>query len=303
MEPTKHKKFQGRRLVVFGAGYIGGELARQARNRGLAVTALTRNLAKAAALTALGIEAVTAELSRPDWHGALPAEVDFAVNCVSAGGGGLAGYQRSYLDGLNSIREWAERARIGTLVYTSSTSLYPKTSAGRIDERMPVSPADEAGKILLEAESLVPACRCTRWFILRLAGIYGPGRHRLLDELRAGASRLAGQGEHRLNLIHRDDAVAGIWAALEAPAEMANDIFNLADDDPPTRAELTSWLAARLGLPAPSFTGAETPERRRISSPDRRIDNTRAKTRLGWQPAFPDFRAGYENLLSQPPPL
>src|SRR5579885_1736488 len=105
MDPAKHKKFQGRRLVVFGAGYIGGELARQARNRGQEVTALTRNPAKAAALAALGIDAVAAELSRPDWHYAVLSEVDFAGNCVSAGGGGLAGYRRSYVDGMNSIRE------------------------------------------------------------------------------------------------------------------------------------------------------------------------------------------------------
>ena len=281
MEIKKHEKLRGQTLVVFGAGYVGGELARQARAAGLEVTALTRNAAKAAALAALGVKTVTAELADRGWHSAVPGGADFAVNCVSAGGGGLAGYRRSYLDGLGSICAWAEQARVGTLVYTGSTSVYPQTGGARLDETAPTAAADEAGKILLEAEALVRACACARWFILRLAGIYGPGRHRLLDELRAGAAELAGHGGHRLNLIHRDDAVAAIWAALASPADRANEIFNVADDDPPTRAELAAWLAERLGRPAPRFTGAAARGRRALA-PDRIIDNTRLKSKLGW---------------------
>ena len=286
-------------MVIFGAGYIGGELARQALSRGLEVTALIRNAAKAAALAALGIRVLTAELAEGGWHAAMPDRAAYVVNCVGAAGGGLAGYQRSYVEGLRSISAWASRAAVGTLVYTSSTSVYPQSGGARIDETAPAGASEETGKILLEAEALLRSCRCARWFILRLAGLYGPGRHRLLDELRAGATKLAGHGGHRLNLVHRADAVEAIWAALEAPTECADEIFNVADDGAATRAEVVAWLAHRLGLPAPSFNGAAA-GRRRAFSPDRFIDNTKLKSALGWRPRFPDFRAGYENLLSQP---
>lgn len=302
METKKNEKLHGRKLVVFGAGYVGGELARRALDRGLEVTALTRNAEKAAVLAASGVRAVTAELADDGWHAALADGADFAVNCVGAGGGGLAGYRRSYVGGMRSISAWAARAAVGTLVYTGSTSVYPQSGGARVDEAAPAEAADEAGQILLETEALVRGCACARWFILRLAGLYGPGRHRLLDELRAGATELAGRGEHRLNLIHRDDAVAAVWAALEAPADCRNEIFNVADDGAATRAGVAAWLAARLGVPAPRFTGAAAAGRR-AAAPDRAIDSTKLKSTLGWRPQFPTFRAGYENLLSQPPPV
>ena len=302
MDAKKHEKFSGRRLVVFGAGFVGGELARQALARGMRVTALTRNAEKAAALARLGAEAIEADLAGDGWHARVAGAADFVVNCVGAGGGGLAGYRRSYVGGMRSVSAWAARAAAGTLVYTSSTSVYPQDGGVRVDETAPTEAADEAGKILLEAEALARGCACGRWFILRLAGLYGPGRHRLLDELRAGAAALPGRGAHHLNLVHRDDAVAAIWSALDAPADCTGGIFNVADDCAATRSEVAAWLAARLGVAAPAFTDAAAGGRRAVS-PDRIIDNARIKSALGWRPRFPDFRAGYENLLSQPEPL
>jgi len=301
MDATKHEKFDAPRLVIFGAGFVGGELARQALARGLRVTALTRNAEKAAALARLGAEAIEADLAGDAWHARVTGPVDFAVNCVGAGGGGLAGYRRSYVGGMRSVSAWSGRAGVGTLVYTSSTSVYPQGGGVRVDETAPTEGADEAGKILLEAEALARSCVCARWFILRLAGLYGPGRHRLLDELRAGAATLAGHGGHRLNLVHRDDAVAAVWAAFGAPAERANEIFNVSGDGAATRSEVAAWLAARLGVAAPGFTGVPAGGRR-PAAPDRIIGNARIKAALGWQPRFPDFRDGYENLLSQPAP-
>jgi nucleoside-diphosphate-sugar epimerase len=302
MDTKENEKFRGKHLVVFGAGYAGGEVARQALARGMRVTALTRNAGKASALAELGAEEIVAELGGSTWHARIAGGADFVVNCVSAGGDGLAGYQRSYVGGMRSIMTWAAHAPVGTLVYTSSTSVYPQTGGARVDETAPTEAADEAGKFLLEAEALARGCPCARWFVLRLAGLYGPGRHRLLDDLRSGTTMLAGQGGHHLNLVHRDDAVAAIWAALGAPGGCASAIFNVADDRAATRAEVVGWLAARLGVAAPGFTGTAAGGRRAVT-PDRIIGNGKLKAALGWRPRFAGFREGYENLLSQPPPV
>jgi nucleoside-diphosphate-sugar epimerase len=297
--------FRGKRLVILGAGYVGGELARQALARGLQVTTLTRNAERAAALAALGAEAIVADLAGEAWHGRIAGGAEFVANCVSAGGGGLEGYRHSYVEGMASILAWARaRGAAGTLVYTSSTSVYPQGGGLTVDETAPTEGAGERARLLLEAEAQLRAPENTggaavrpgrRWFILRLAGIYGPGRHHLLEQVRAG--ELAGRGDYHLNLIHRDDIVAAMWAALGAPPVVANEVFNVADDGAASKAEIAAWLAAQVGVSAPCFTGEPAAGRRAVT-PDRIIANTKIKTALGWRPSYPTFREGYKDILT-----
>ncbi|HTJ78552.1 MAG TPA: SDR family oxidoreductase [Rariglobus sp.] len=284
--------------MIFGAGYVGAEVARQAVACGMRVTALTRNPAKAEALHALGVEPVVADLAVGDWHAhpALLGGADFALNCVSSGGGGADGYRRSYVDGMRSVLAWTERAPVGTLVYTSSTSVYPQDGGMRVDETAPTTDVSGNGRILLEAEDLLRGWGGGRAFVLRLAGIYGPQRHHLLDQLREGTGFVAGRGDHRLNLIHRDDIAGAVWAVLGAPDDITGGIFNVADDGAAPKAEVINWLAARLGVPEPAFTGAPATGRRAVT-PDRVIANDKLKRVLGWRPLYPTFREGYAEIL------
>ncbi len=284
--------FSGKHLTVFGAGYVGAEVARQAIARGMRVTALTRNVEKAEALRALGVNAVVADLAADDWHAhpALAGGADFALNCVSSGG-----YRRSYVDGMKSVLSWTKRAPVGVFVYTSSTSVYPQDGGVRVDETAATTGGGENAQILLEAENLALG-----WSgggcVLRLAGIYGPGRHHLLDQLREGAGMVAGRGDFHLNLIHRDDIAGAVWAVFGAPVGLACGVFNVADDGAAPKAEMVNWLAARLGVPEPAFTGAPATGRRAVT-PDRVIANDRIKRVLGWRPVYPTFREGYVAIL------
>jgi nucleoside-diphosphate-sugar epimerase len=289
--------FIGKHLTVFGAGYVGAEVARQAVSRGLRVTALTRNPEKAEALRALGVDAVVADLAADDWHAhpALADGTDFALNCVSSGGGGPAGYRRSYVEGMKSVLAWTKRAPVGALVYTGSTSVYPQDGGVRVDETAPTTGGGENAQILLEAENLVLGWS-GRGCVLRLAGIYGPGRHYLLDQLREGTGQVAGRGDFHLNLIHRDDIAGAVWAVFGAPAGVVCGVFNVADDGAASKAEMVNWLAARLDVPEPVFTGATATGRRAVT-PDRVIANDRIKRVLGWRPVYPTFREGYAAIL------
>lgn len=295
MKPVAPEILRGKHLVVFGAGYLGGALVEQAVAAGLRVTALTRNAEKARMLAERGAVPLIADLADGAWENALPEGADLVVNCVSSGGGGLEGYRHSYVDGMRAVLAWAERSPVGPLVYTSSTSVYPQDGGVTVDEEAPLGEAVGAPAILREAEDLVKRWP-KRWCILRLAGLYGPGRHHLLDQARAGEPVWAGRGDHRLNLIHRDDAVAAIWAALVAPEDVASQVFNVADDGAVPKAELAAWLAERLGKPVPHFSGEVTRGRRGIA-PDRIVSNARIKERLGWQPKYATFRDGYAELL------
>lgn len=294
----------GKRLVIFGCGYIGTAVARAALSAGAQVEALTRNLEKAAALRTLGLaKVVVAELSASTWHRQIAGGPDFVVNCVSAGGG-PDGYYQSYVAGMQSILAWAAAgaASVGTLVYTSSTSVYPQGDGMVVDESAPADGGTPNGRTIRESEILLqgaPATSVRRHFILRLAGIYGPDRHHLLDQLRTGADTLGGSGAHRLNLAHREDIVAAILACLQAPAEVADEIFNVADTAPARREEVVRWLAARLGRPMPAFDGGTTTRRAGAPMPDRVISSAKIQRMLRWRPQFPDYRAGFDHILGQ----
>jgi nucleoside-diphosphate-sugar epimerase len=294
---------QHRHLVIFGCGYVGAALAAAARRAGARVSALTRNAARAAALRAEGVTVIEAELAAEDWHAALATDIDLAVNTVSAAEPTPAGYRRSYVDGTRSILAWAAgRSRpLETLVYTSSTGVYPQGGGAVVDETAAVGGASPTGDVLVEAEALLrtaPAAAVGRSFILRLAGIYGPGRHSLLDQVRAGVTVINGRGDHRLNVVHRDDVVTAILAGLTAPAGPGSDTFNVSDGAPAPKAEVVGWLAAQLGRPVPAFD-ATSPSIRRGGAgvPDRVIVSDRLRARLGWRPVFPTYREGYAALL------
>jgi nucleoside-diphosphate-sugar epimerase len=301
MTALAHGNFAGKRLVIFGCGYVGGEVARQAVERGVRVTALTRNGATAAALRAIGVaKVVEADLASDDWHGRIAGDAEWVLNAVSSGGGGIESYRQSYVEGMRSILRWARRGSgVDTLVYTSSTSVYPQDGGVTVDETAATEGVGERGEVLLAAERLLREAsdeEVRRSFVLRLAGIYGPGRVHLVEQVKTGA--VAGRGEHRLNLVHRDDICAAIWAAFSAPAAVGSDVFNVADDGAAPKAEVAAWLAAKLGVAAPTFTGLPAGGRRAVT-PDRVIANAKLKRVLGWQPRYASFRESYENILSR----
>lgn len=292
----------GKRLVIFGCGYVGSAVARAALAEGAHVEALTRNPEKAVTLRSLGLsKVVVAELSASDWHGQIGGGADFVVNCVSSGGG-PDGYRRSYLEGMASIIAWGAQGGmpIGTMLYTSSTSVYPQGGGAVVEETAAAEGATPNGKVIRESEILlekITPAACRRWFILRLAGIYGPGRHHLLNQLREGVTELGGGGGHRLNLIHLDDIVSATLACLTAPDAIGSQIFNVADTAPAAREEVVRWLAGQLKRPIPVFDGLPGTRRGGEPMPDRIIASGKIQRALGWRPKYADYRAGFGAIL------
>jgi len=303
-------------MIILGSGYIGLALAQYALAAGEPVSALTRNVVRAGELRALGVTVVVADLAGSDWHGALnPAGADI-VNCVSPSSPGVEGYRHSFLAGHASIRSWMVKslARDGRPVrsaaFTSSTAVYPQTDGNWVDENTPVqlSALGPGGAVLREAEeqwlALSPHLARRTW-ILRLAGIYGPGRHHLLDALLTGEKSFPGGGSHWVNLIYRDDAVAAIQACITARPEISGGIFNAADNEPVRKDELVRWIAQRLGQDPAALTfdsnqNARTVHRRTASGviPDRKISSAHLQKALGWRPLCHSYQAGYETILN-----
>ena len=295
-----------RHLVVFGAGYVGGALARRALAEGWRVTALTRNPSTAEELRTAGCAVVIAELASGDWWDApeLRGGAD-RVAVTVASGGGAAGYRRSYVEGLASVVAWGarmkersaengERGICGHLIYTSSTSVYPQDGGVRVTEADAVGGEAETSQALIEAERIAATWPGRAATVLRLAGIYGPERTYLLEQVRSG--EVAGRADFHLNLIHREDILSGMDAVWADTERRGAEVFNLADEGAATKGEVVAWLAARLGVVAPRFTGAPAGGRRAVT-PDRIIDSGLARAVLGWRPAYSTYREGYAEIL------
>jgi nucleoside-diphosphate-sugar epimerase len=216
------------------------------------------------------------------------------VNCVAAGGGAPEDYRRVYLEGTQHLLEWLAASPPRHLVYTSSTGVYGQCAGEEVDESSPAEADTPTARILRETEERwLAAVRATGFpaVILRLSGIYGPGRGYWLRQVLAGEARIEGDGSRVLNMIHRDDAVGAILAALERGEP--GRIYNVTDDAPVTQGELLSWLAAKSGRPQPPAIpiGAADPRRRGLTS--KRISNRRLREELGFRPAYPTYREGY----------
>ena len=289
-------------VFIFGCGYVGTALAEHLISNGVRVGALTRNPFKAARLRELGIsEVIEAELDSRDWHNRISDQYLAVVNCVSSAGGGIDGYIKSYLNGQQSILEWTKSQNIITYVYTSSTSVYPQDEGVVVDEEADTSNAPPTGKVILDSEQLLANADCLgRWFVLRLVGIYGPGRHYLLDQLRKTNSEIPGIGEYALNMIHLEDIVGAICATLRAKQYVESGIFNISDNTPSLKVDVLTWLAKELDIPPPNFNLSEVSEglsHRGGHVRHRFVSNAKARERLDWQPRYPSYREGYAEFL------
>ena len=293
-------------LLLLGCGYVGKALLKEAKAKGgWRVTALTRNPQMAEVLRHAGADRVIeAELASASWHADVPGTWDLVANTVSAGRGGADAYRKSYIEGNHSLVQWASRDDVDarTVIYTSATSVYPQTQGELVDEAASHQGVGENGRLLLESEAVfiegLKAANVPHYFCLRLAGIYGPGRHYLLDRLRAGERVVAGQSDYYLNLIHRDDIGEACWFLYDNSQKAENGVYNVSDGHFATKREIVEWLAEHYQTVKPLFKPDEETARakRRKNEagklPNRRIVSVKLMA-LGWRPRHPNFTDGY----------
>jgi nucleoside-diphosphate-sugar epimerase len=268
------------RVLVLGKGYVGLPLSAELASAGHDVRGLSRpstDITKPADLKKLG----------HDW--------DWIINCVSSGKGNLEDYERIFLGGTRNIIEWLCGSLIKKYIHISSTSVYGQTDASVVDENSPTEPQSETSKVLVETEQFLKGFPA---IILRLGGIYGPERGHLFRQYLGGQAVINGDGSRYLNMIHRDDVVRAIIAALERgkPGE----VYNVADDEPVREIEFFQWLSKTLSRPMPPFAPAPVSRKRGITN--KRVSNRKLREELGCELEYPNFRVGYAALIEQRPP-
>ncbi len=281
-------------ITIFGCGYLGQTLAELCLGKGWTVSALTRNSATAEELRRMGVSKVTeANLEKTGWHAQLDPSQDFVVNCVGAASRTLDGYRQSYVEGQDSIGKWLSGGEVGTLLFTSSISVYPQSEGRSVDETSSNEGASERGQLLLEAEEkcLASVVEVDRSFVLRLAGLYGPNRHLMVEKLKR-RQPFEGNANRTLNLIHVADAAAAVLRCLEAEPGIRGGIYNVSDGSHYSRGEIVAWLAEKLGVAVTPFL-----ENDGVHTPDRKVSIDKIRNDLKWEPRYNSFVKGYESIL------
>lgn len=279
-------------VLIIGCGDVGGRLARQLLALNWQVHGMRRQVAR----LPQGVLPVAGDLAVEQCPAGWPqGPIDYVVYCVAASQHDEAGYQAAYVDGLTRVVAWLKDNRQAPqrLVFVSSSSVYAQSGGEWIDEYSPTEPTGYSGRLMLQAEQVA---RVSGWpaTIVRLTGIYGPGRERLLEQVRQGY-RVAHEPALFGNRIHSDDA-AGLLAFLlqqDVQGEPVASCYLGVDDKPAPLAEVVEWLRARLGVQG----WAEEASVRRNGN--KRCSNARARA-LGWVPQYPSYREGYEAILSTP---
>ena len=157
----------------------------------------------------------------------------------------------------------------------------------------PLSPALSPRVVEGEGEDQAGTGKLTADFpavILRVAGIYGPDRGYWFKQFRSGEARIEGQGERVLNLVHRDDVVGAIQAALERGRPGL--VCNVVDDEPVRQVDFFRGLAELTGLPMPPAAPEGGSAGAWRGSLQKRVSNRRLKSELGYQLRYPTFREG-----------
>ena len=297
VEPNRKSSTASRKCLVVGCGYVGLSLGGELVRRGHEVFGLRRSAAKE--LEAAGIKPLTADITQPETLARLPRDFDWVVNCAASGGGGAEDYRKLYREGNRHLAAWLAEAPPAKFIYTSSTSVYGQTDGSLVTEQSPAEPEAETAKVLVEAEQglLAAARRKFPAVILRAAGIYGPGRGHWLRQFLCGEARIEGDGPRWLNLIHRDDLIGTILAALERgkPGE----IYNAVDNEPVTQLDFFKWLAEELKQPLPPAVSGDAELRRPRGATNKRVSNAKLRAELKYEFKFPDFRDGCRAELSR----
>lgn len=265
-------------MLIFGLGYLGAAVARQAEAAGWTVRATSRDPARG--------------LIDPGDAQALTAALQGAEALLVT-----AAPTESGCPGHAALTPLLARTVPGWIGYVSSTGVYGDRRGGWVFEDSALNAASISGarRVVAERSWLAHGAH-----VFRLPAIYGPGRS-TVDRLRAGTARRVNTPDQIFNRIHVEDAAAGVLSALQAPSP--GRVWNLTDDDPSSMEVVIAATCERLGLPLPPEADLNDPSvseaMRGFYLDCKRVSNARAKAELGWRPRFPTWREGLEALLAQ----
>lgn len=282
------------RVLVAGCGYVGEAAASAFHERGWKVQGWTGTAESATKLSHRPYPVHVVDVTNHAAVSNVSGEFDVIVYSVSSRGGDEEQYQHLYFEGARNLLRAFPKA---TLLFTSSTSVYPQTDGSVVDESSPAEPSRGKGKILRETENQVLVAG---GIVARLGGIHGPRRSFFLSRL-VGEGTLPERSDRFINQVHRDDIVSALLMLAERRAECRGEIFNVVGDQPITAKEAYAWLSTRLsksGLESRKLAPGGDAARPKRGESNKHVSNRKLRA-LGWQPRYPTFQCAMsENILA-----
>ena len=279
--------------MILGCGYLGRRIARMAIRDGNTVWATTRQSQKQREFASEGIQPIVADWTDRRTLTALPV-VKHVVICVSYDRRSSHNRYESQVGGLRNLLQAISPAT--KICYISTTGVYHQQGGSWVDEASPTRPSREGGRARLMAESLLNQMRPkSPWTILRLSGIYGPGRIPRAADVIAGRP-IASPQHGFLNLIHVDDAAEAVCSTLRNNTQR---LYVVSDDQPVVRSQFYEEIARQTGSQGPQFVTPATgsPVMMRSES-NKRVWNRRMKSDLVSKLQFQSYRHGLADILS-----
>ena len=273
-------------VVIAGCGDLGTETGLRFAALGHRVIGLRRSAEKLPP----EIEGQSIDLSAE--VPSLPADTSIVVIAIAPDERSAAAYQAVYVDSVSRVvaaihRDCAAPPRV---LFVSSTAVYGVDDGTWVEESTPTTPATPTAVTLRKAEESLRE-QVPEAVILRLGGIYGPGRTREIDRVRDGVVSTSSETRFT-NRIHRDDAAAAI-VHLTTMQGQPETVYIGVDDCPTQHKEVVEFLARSLDMPVPE--NAPDPGRSRDIS-GKRCRNTRLRE-SGFDFSYPTYREGYAAVL------
>lgn len=274
-------------IAILGCGYVGGTLAGYWQDRGHFVTGTTTSRSRRAALAETVSNAIVMkgnDLSAV--HSLLEGQDTLVVSVAPTGSQEAAAstYETTYLETAKNLAiALSDAPNIKQVVYLSSCSVYGDRQGEWVDETADLDPLDRKSQVIYEAEQIVlgAANESQKVCVLRLGGIYGPGRE--LVNMFAGLAGMTmpGKGERFINWIHRDDIIGAIEFAR---SNELDGIYNLVDDSQLTVKEQVKLVCAAYGLPPVSWDASKfSPPRKSLQ-----VNNQKLKA-AGYDLMYPQI--------------
>jgi nucleoside-diphosphate-sugar epimerase len=291
------------RAFVVGCGYLGRRLVPRLREGGWEIGALARGGTSAETLEGLGLRIFRGDLDDPGSLAGVPVGGAVLFHFAPPPRSGDADARTRGL--LGAIAPGEEPSRI---VYVSTSGVYGDCGGAWVDEDRPPNPTTPRAKRRRDAEEALlgfMAERGTPVVILRVPGIYGPGKLPL-DRVRAGTPVVRRDECPFTNRIHVDDLASACLAAAQRGRPGA--AYNVSDGSPGTMADYFAAIADRMGLPRPPQVTLD--EATRLLSPgmlsflseSRRLDTRRMREELGVEPRYPTLQEGLDQCFEEAPP-
>jgi nucleoside-diphosphate-sugar epimerase len=283
-------------LLCLGLGYSARAAARHLKADGWGITGTARTPEGAAEIGAAGYDGIVFDGGAPS--PAVAAALSTATHLLISVPPGSSGDPVLAHHSADLVA-----ASLEAIAYLSTIGVYGDTGGTWVDEASPANPGSARSRARLEAENAwlaLGASAGKRTAILRLAGIYGPGRS-AIDNLKAGTARRIVKPGQIFNRIHVEDVAAASIAALLQPG--AQGIYNVTDDEPSPPQDVIAYAAGLIGIDPPPetpFADARlSPMAASFYAETKRVRNDRLKRELGLVLSYPTFRQGLAQILTE----